>query len=250
MSKRPDQPVFYLDTEDTLAAVNITRRQLGYWREKGLITPELGPDAKRFTERDIRQLQYLRRLIVDLGFPPDLLKKLMPVTKSGRPRDISAFPYLDLTDLRLRTEKEVSEDLWHTFGATAEEEKIEQRLYALALLLFRLVQAKNRSAQTFTARRDEILETIRELSVVARLTGAYEDPNEPGLLTGLTFSPRLPGDPDPDDDDGRHEIWRLAKKHGARLDGFAQAARELVSAGEQVDWERYVDGDVNELIFV
>ncbi len=246
MTRRTDGPVYYLDTEDTLEEVDITRRQLSYWREKGLITPELGPDAKGYTERDIRQLKYLRRLIVDLGFPPDLIKKLMPVGRSGKPRDISAFPYLDLIDLTLKTKKELSERLWHEFGATAEEWEIEQRLYALALLLFGLARSKNRSTQTFMARRDEILETIRELSVVARLVGAYEDPDEPNHLTGLVISPRLPDDIDLNNPEKAPEIGRLVKKHGERLDGFQEVWRDLAKVGERADIERYIDGDVGE----
>jgi DNA-binding transcriptional MerR regulator len=58
----------YLDIEDTLEEVGITRRQLNYWIEKELFTPELGADAKKFTARDIKLLKFARRLIVDQQF--------------------------------------------------------------------------------------------------------------------------------------------------------------------------------------
>ncbi len=248
MNKQTGQPVFYLDTDDTLTAVNITRRQLGYWREKGLITPELGPDAKRFTERDVRQLKYLRRLIVDLGFPPDLIKKLMPVTKSGRPRDISAFPYLDLVDLTLKTKKELSATLWYEFGATAGEKEIEERLYQLALLLFGLVQANYRSPQTFMARRDEILETIKELSVVQRFIATYDEEN-PQRPSGTALKPRLPDDAALEGPDLSQEAGRLIRKHGLRQDGFRRVWAESLRSDSPADDTRYVDSDLMEAIF-
>ncbi len=248
MPKRTDQPAFYWDMEDTLAAVNITRRQLGYWREKGLITPELGPDAKRFTERDVRQLKYLRRLIVDLGFPPDLIKKLMPVTKSGRPRDISAFQYLDLVDPTLKTKQEVSKRLWHEFGVTAGEEEIEERLYQLALLLFGLVRAKYRSPQTFMARRDEILETIKELSVVQRFVATYDDEN-PQWPSGAALKPRLSDDPALEDADLAREAGRLFKKHVDRQDGFREVWSESLRSGNPADDTRYLNSDLMEAVF-
>ena len=248
MTERTDQPVFYLDTEDTLATCNITRRQLSYWREKNLITPELGLEAKRFTERDIRQLKYLRRLIVDLGFPPELIKKLMPVTKSGKPRDISAFPYLDLGDLTLKTKQELSERLWHEFGATAGEKEIEERLYQLALLLFGLVQANYRSPQAFMARRDEILETLKELSAVQRFVATYDNEN-PQRPSGTALKPRLPDDAALEDPDLSHEAGRLIRKHGERQDGFRKVWAESQRSDNPADDARYVDSDLMEAVF-
>jgi DNA-binding transcriptional MerR regulator len=64
----------YLDVQDTCVECGITRRQLNYWLLHDLLQPELGVKALKYTERDLAQLNALRRLIVDLGIPPRSLQ--------------------------------------------------------------------------------------------------------------------------------------------------------------------------------
>src|SRR5437588_775363 len=66
---------FYKNTRDTLAEVGITNRQLSYWRKEGLLKPELR-DGKRFTESDIEQLNFLKRLIVDFGLSAETVRRM------------------------------------------------------------------------------------------------------------------------------------------------------------------------------
>jgi len=68
---------FYRNVDDTLEAVGITRRQLGYWRKQGLFSPELGPTSKFFTEDDTTQLRFLKSLIEDLGLSVATVQRLV-----------------------------------------------------------------------------------------------------------------------------------------------------------------------------
>src|SRR5215211_558028 len=67
----------YLNIEDTIDEVGITRRQLDHWEDQGLLVPELGADAKKYTVKDLRRLKALRHLIVDQKLPLSLVKDLV-----------------------------------------------------------------------------------------------------------------------------------------------------------------------------
>lgn len=95
----------YLDTQDTIAEVGITRRQLSYWREKGVFTPQFGPNAKRFTILDISVLHTIKRLVGDLGMSVECAKILIEsvdsVDDSTARIDESNARFIDLKNTRL-----------------------------------------------------------------------------------------------------------------------------------------------------
>jgi DNA-binding transcriptional MerR regulator len=162
----------YLDTEDTLEEVGITRRQLNYWRGKGLVTPELGADAKRFTEKDVRLLKFLRRLIVDQGFPVEIAKRIIENTRASRPWEdpqFDEFEYLDLQTGALYTKKLLDGVVWSEFVATAEVDGVWWRLTDLALLYFRLLRLEFPAAADYERERQKVLDEIRGLEFAARI---------------------------------------------------------------------------------
>lgn len=65
----------YLDVDDTCDEVGITRRQLVYWEQQQLITPELGQGSRKYTSLDVRRLKILRRLIVEEKLPIPYVKE-------------------------------------------------------------------------------------------------------------------------------------------------------------------------------
>lgn len=213
----------YLDTEDTLEEVGITRRQLNYWKEKELFTPEFGGDSKKFTERDVKLLKFARRLIVDQGFPVEVAKRLIDAASSSNlwweEADLDDFQYLDIKSGTLLTKASLEYSLWLEFGATADQNNIEDRVYTLALLLFRSIRLTDADGASFKARRDKILKQIRDLSFAARVEwGHRPGESEPCFHV----DPLLPGESPPDADVA--ESWLASQLW--RLDGFKHAANE------------------------
>lgn len=202
----------YLDTEDTLEEVGISRRQLNYWREKGLIVPELGEDEKRFTEKDIRLLKFLRQLIVDQSFPVEIVRRIIDRTRDSRPWEepqFEEFEFLGLRDGTLYDKQTLGEDLWHEFGATADEEEIRKRFLQLALLLFRLIKIKFPKSEDYRRERDDILSLVRGQDISARVEFGETFDDEPTYY----LSPYLGREADP----GNLGSW------------FSQLARELAA---------------------
>ncbi len=148
----------YLDTEDTLEEVGITRRQLNYWCEKGLFTPELGSEAKKFTEKDIKLLKFAQRLIVEQQFPVEVVKRFIDAATSANSGwqgiDLEDFQYLDVKSGNLLSMKSLDSILWGEFGASANEQEVESRLYDLMLLLFRLVRSTRPSPAAYNETPD------------------------------------------------------------------------------------------------
>src|SRR3954453_11247337 len=70
-NKRPE---FYLDVNDVMQELNVTRRQLRHWEEKGLLTPEIG--RNRYTPKDVKQLRLIKRLVVEEGFPVEVVRRM------------------------------------------------------------------------------------------------------------------------------------------------------------------------------
>jgi DNA-binding transcriptional MerR regulator len=189
----------YLDTEDTLEEVGITRRQLNYWREKELFTPELGEDSKKFTEKDIKLLKFARGLIVEQQFPVEVAKRLIEAATSANSGwqeiDLEDFQYLDVKSGTLLSKQSLESLLWGEFGASATEADVEHRLYDLTLLLFRLVRSTRPSPTAYAERRDEILQSMYVWEMAARLSWGptsgnpqphvHVDPELYNELTGL-----------------------------------------------------------------
>ena len=164
----------YLDTEDTLEEVGITRRQLNYWREKELFTPELGSEAKKFTEKDIKLLKFAQRLIVEQQFPVEVVKRFIDAATSANSGwqgiDLEDFQYLDVKSGNLLSMKSLDSILWGEFGASANEQEVESRLYDLMLLLFRLVRSTRPSPAAYNERREQILRELYAWEMAARLS--------------------------------------------------------------------------------
>jgi DNA-binding transcriptional MerR regulator len=164
----------YLDTEDTLEEVGISRRQLNYWREKELFKPEFGSDAKKFTEKDIKILKFARQLIVEQQFPVDVAKRLIDAVNTAdswwEGFDLEDFQYLDVKSGDLLPKVGLDQKLWAEFGGTAKEGQVESRLYSLTVLLFRLLRSRLRSPGAYKERRDQIFQELRGLESAARLT--------------------------------------------------------------------------------
>lgn len=159
----------YLDTEDTQEEVGISRRQLNYWREKGLITPELGEDAKRFTAADIQRLKFIRFLIVDRSLPLEVVKRLLAEVPPRFNANPYFYRYLDLTSGHLRNTRQVFDGLWEEFGARCSEDEAVQKLYDMALLVFRILLTQHRGIGAYTEHRDRVLRAIDEMEFTARV---------------------------------------------------------------------------------
>jgi DNA-binding transcriptional MerR regulator len=219
----------YLDTEDTLEEVGISRRQLNYWREKVLFTPEFGTDAKKFTEKDVKILKFARRLIVDQQFPVEVAKRLIDAVTSADSWwdgiDLEDFQYLDVKSGTLLSKESIESRLWAEFGATAKEWELEQRLHSLALILFRTIRTNRQTPAAYKERRDEIFRSLHSQDVSARLTWGQE-PGEPQphvhLDPSLDEAPTLYSEPPQLDDPAK---WLIGAHQG--LQKFEQAAEEL-----------------------
>lgn len=169
----------YLDTEDTQEEVGISRRQLNYWREKGLITPELGEDAKRFTAADIQRLKFIRFLIVDRSLPVEVVKQLLAEVAPRFNANPHFYRYLDLTSGHLRNTRQVYEDLWEEFGARCSEDEAVEKLYDMALLVFRILLTQHRGTAAYTEHRDRVLRVIDEMEFMARVELVVDHDFEP-----------------------------------------------------------------------
>jgi DNA-binding transcriptional MerR regulator len=228
----------YLDTEDTLEEVGVSRRQLNYWREKELFSPELGDDAKKFTEKDIKLLKFARRLIVEQQFPVEVAKRLISAATSSDSAweqiELEDFQYLDIQSGTLLSKKSLESILWNAFGATANEHDVESRLYDLMLLLFRLVRSTRPSPAVYMERCDEIIRQLHGWERAARLGwGPTSDNPEPHIH----FDPKL----DDERDDLAHpEEWLLAADK--RLRSFELAASEH-EAAQWGNWGRFYTTD-------
>jgi len=230
----------YLDTEDTLEEVGISRRQLNYWREKELFTPELGSDAKKFTERDIKLLKFAQGLIVEQQFPVEVAKRLIDAATSANSGwqdiELENFQYLDVKSGTLLSKKALESILWGEFGASANELEVESRLYDLMLLLFRLVRSTRPSPAAYNERREEILGQLYAWEMAARLVwGPTSDNSEPHVHVDPKLENELTGL-------ARPEKWVLAADR--RLRNFEEAASEDHDRASQWgDWGRFYTSD-------
>ena len=233
----------YLDTEDTLEEVGISRRQLNYWLEKELFTPELGDDAKKFTEKDIKVLKFAQRLIVEQQFPVEVVKRFIDAATSANSGwqgiDLEDFQYLDVKSGTLLSKKSLESILWGEFGASASEQEAEARLYDLMLLLFRLVRSTRPSPAAYNERREEILRQLYAWEMAARLVWGPTSYNpEPHIHVDPELENELAGL-------ARPEKWVIAADR--RLRSFEVVAREDSDrAAEWGNWGRFYTHDAVE----
>jgi DNA-binding transcriptional MerR regulator len=248
--------VLYLDANDTIEEIGITRRQLKYWEDKDLLEPELGKGSGRYTDKDLGQLRMIKRLIVDEHFPLEFTKRLLGGNLLGEVDgddfvEANQRSYLnrllDIDTGEVLTREEMFKRLWGEFGATANAEQVEEHFYQLALLLFRMIRGQPRNADYFNRRRDDISERLSELEDVARVEGEYDDrdPRSP-YPSGLRLDPIARGEPPAN----RAELLANFKEHYSKLEPFADARRTMVMRGRQPvpSSDRFFDEDLIEMV--
>jgi DNA-binding transcriptional MerR regulator len=245
--KRP----LYLDVHDATEALGITPRQLRYWEESDLLKPELG--RNRYTEQDLARLRVIKRLVVDEGFPVDVVRKLFErqlwdgehfddVTHDRvRSGDLTNL-VLDLDSGSLVQRDEMFERLWHEFLAKAEERNLETHLEQLILLYFRQILRQSRTTARYVGHVEELRSRVEELSRVARLEPVYADDDKgPGPITGIRLHPLLPGETDESEDPDA----LFARNESALID-LAKARSDLTLRGRYAGLERL--GDFSDYI--
>lgn len=175
----------YFDIEDTISEVGITRRQLSHWESQGLMGPELGEDSKKYTIGDIRRLKALRYLIVELKLPLPFVKELV---SSGIERSVDLSRLLietaalfsesdsdlrsqalDFEEGQLMSKPTLASSWWYRCFAVADEEQVQERVYDLLLLLFRIVRTRLSTPAAFDERKSEIFDELNKLSDIARI---------------------------------------------------------------------------------
>lgn len=187
--KRP----FYKNLDDTIEEVGITRRQLSYWRKNELFKPEFGPKAKFFTPRDIQRLEFLKRLIDDLGLPIAIVRRLVA------PYDDDEFELAEWNTF-LDVENGVLVNCWGALDsliatAVAGEviQAVEEWFLTLGLHLLHWTAQSSRSWDIYEARRKELLDRLDRMDRAARIERLDIDEHQ--------FSPRHPDElvPGPDE---------------------------------------------------
>jgi DNA-binding transcriptional MerR regulator len=174
---------YYRDLEDTLHDVGISPRQLSYWRQKGLFTPELGDRPKGYTARDTEQLRVLKRLVVDLKLPIEtVLMFYAKLEADYGVRRLVFFPFVDLeTGELIPREQALTDELDSLDDAGAQE--------MATLLIFRVFEsaAKSKHRRGYEAVKKNLTEKIQRAELAARTRPGFD---------GLSLNPSLPGDPD------------------------------------------------------
>jgi DNA-binding transcriptional MerR regulator len=192
----------YLDASDATEHLGITRRQLRHWEEKGLLEPELG--RNRYTEKDIERLRLIKRLVVEEGFPVEIVRRLFEkqlwngefdeVTYDrGRSGDLTNS-VLDIDSGTLLQREEMFKLLRHEFLASADERDLEDFLAQLVLVYFRHVR-QSRTPAGYRGQVEDLLDRVQELSRVARLENVYSDDEKfRDAVIGIRLEPLLPGE--------------------------------------------------------
>ena len=193
----------YWDVNDATDELGITRRQLKHWEDKGLLHPELGKN--RYTEQDLKRLFLIKRLVVEEGFPVDIVRKFFEKQLwEGQYYDDDALArvrsgnltnyVLDIDSGSLLQRDEMFTRLWHEFLARAAERDLEAHLAQLVLVYFRHLSRNSRTPAGYVGHVEEILGRMQELSRVARLEPVYaDDDTGPGPIMGIRLHPLLPG---------------------------------------------------------
>ncbi len=214
---------FYKDRDDALEDAGITPKQLRTWREAGLFTAELGPNTRKFTEKDIRTLRFLKRLIVGLGLPIQTVQQL---TRQDLPSPYTiplAFTYLNVKTGRLVRPRTALQEMMELYAATQNLALLEEWLLTVALRCFEEIGRTHRSPKVYEAKRDELLERVRRMDLVARAQNPEDDydVDEEGNVVAVPprFVPGVPGDPDPT----FSLLQQLAEERSRRTAGIRRA---------------------------
>jgi DNA-binding transcriptional MerR regulator len=193
VSQRQKKP-YYRSIDDTLEDVDITRRQLSYWRKQGLFNPELGQNAKSFTRGDTDQLKFLKRLIVDLGLPVTTVKKLVDSVDeedfwSNAARDMT---YIDINNASLILPEDAMTLLIANAVAAASPEMRDKWFMVIALQKLRAMARGSATYEVYAAQKKAFFDRIERLDLLARFVmhgGEYvlkpEQENDPDLSADL-----------------------------------------------------------------
>ena len=195
---------YTVSPDQARAALGITPKQQRNWQSAGLFIPEFGKGAKRFTQRDVEHLRFLKRLILEFGIAIPTVKSLYDSYHWKFPDNPRrTFFFLDLRQPRLL-------DLDDAMGAIMEQisvlpsidkqiDFINESVATLSVALFTYLARKNRGSGSYKVSRDEIIEKIREMDYVSRISN-----NSDG---DLVLEPKLNDDPEMDQE--RLEKLRL-----------------------------------------
>lgn len=230
-----EQREFYLDVNDVMEELDVTRRQLRHWEEKGLIVPEIG--RNRYTPKDVEQLRLIRRLVVDEGFPVEVVRRLFEkqlwndrffdedVSDRARSGDLTN-QVLDIDSGALVTREEMFGRLWNEFLGDGDARELETRLLQLTLVYFRELRSQSRTPLGYLGVVEEILTRLQELSRVARIEAVYDNPdNSPP--TGVQLRPLMPGETE----EMVAEAKTLVLQHEGVLTELEEADNDLFRRG-------------------
>jgi DNA-binding transcriptional MerR regulator len=246
------RPKFYLDANDAIEHLGITRRQLRHWEDKGLIEPELGKN--RYTEKDLAQLRLIKRLVVDEGFPVEIVRRLFEkqlwgeevedlAYERGRSGDFTNY-VLDIDTGTLLEREEIFKRLWNEFIATAEKREIEALLAQLYLVYLRDARFHSRTPGEYEEAFDKSIDRLGRLDRVARLELVHAEADGAlGPVTGLRLRPQLQSDSHFDkshlDDDFSEHEPAITELQAARDDLFRRGRQ--VKPGRFEDFSDYAD---------
>lgn len=206
---------FYKQKKDALGEIGITARQESHWRQSGLYEPEIG--QARFTERDIRFLDFLRRLIVPvdrhgrfgLGLSVETVRRLLDsrpqwerynadgtVSRTTNPVPLPMIAnsknryhtrFIDVFTGKLASWTDVFRHMVSIH--LAQSRNVEDWIATLTFIRFKELRRQYMSDPTlYQAHRDRLLSQIHQMDLAARAFTDEED-------SSFGFSPALPGDP-------------------------------------------------------
>ena len=211
---------FYKTKADALEDAGITPKQLRTWREEGLFTPELGLGTRYFTEGDVEQLRFLRRLIDELGLRIETVKQLLDglgERERALTRRPDAFVFLDLPTRRLLTRfsalhKLLTEAKHELESGSGQDRMAEDWLLDVMLIRLHRLSVSGLSGShpgVYEAARDALLAQLKRMDLVARVHPRYTVDGE----TYYVIDPPLATDPELNAD----ELEELYKEQERRL---------------------------------
>ena len=168
---------FYKSLEHTLEDVGITARQLNYWRKHGLFKPEMDDNPRYFTETDIDQLKFLRRLIVEIRLPVETVGHMLEEVRGRKHAMSPYFTYLNIASGKLVLPKDAFAEMFAFYAGHAPTDKLEDWLLTLALVRFRQIQQSDGTPRAYQAKRDELLDRIKRMDLLARAEDEVWDPD-------------------------------------------------------------------------
>lgn len=200
---------FYKNTKDALAEVGISTRQLAYWRNEGIFTPQLG-DNKRYTAPDIHLLKFLKKLIDPkdgYGLPIETVRRLLPTLRKPERQFWGPPKYIDLDRDKFVTDYSAFSDYMKEAGRNYSP-FAEDEFLAFALKVLQHNRAMHPEPKLYAVAKESFFEKLHEIELMARLVATrrdltqedwdyYSDRDEPApdFLFDYALSPALSDDP-------------------------------------------------------